>query len=60
MAMMMPMAHDPGKACEDCGMPGDLCTCDAMDQCEGDYCGDMAEVPVSAPEPKPSLLRLKK
>jgi hypothetical protein len=32
------MDHDPGSACPDCGMPGDLCTCDAMDQCEEDYC----------------------
>lgn len=38
---MSKMVHDPGKACSDCGMPGDLCTCDAMDQCEDDYCQDM-------------------
>jgi hypothetical protein len=41
---MMPMGkmdHDPGSACADCGMPGDLCTCDAMDQCEDDYCKEM-------------------
>jgi hypothetical protein len=38
-----PMVHDPGSECGDCGMPGDLCTCDAMDQCEGDYCKDLDE-----------------
>lgn len=42
--MMSKMDHDPGAACPDCGMPGDLCTCDAMDQCEEDYCADMPEM----------------
>lgn len=58
-SMMLPMDHDPGKACDDCGMPGDLCTCEAMDQCEGDYCGDVADTPEIQPEPRQSLLRLK-
>jgi hypothetical protein len=43
MKMNTKMDHDPGSACSDCGMPGDLCTCDAMDKCEEDYCKELPE-----------------
>jgi len=39
------MVNDPGSACDECGMPGDLCTCDAMEACDDDYCKQYEEPP---------------